>query len=141
MAGRLLDAQDLLGLRERVERFLMLTVLVQLLAVGAILFHFIHLRRSELRVLGERIVDFFHFRRAVKRECAAGEEQRGSKQSATNLHGFSSPLGVQRTSRPPNRPTAASISQPATFASPPPRRPLIASGRVTLHTTNSYTVR
>src|SRR5262249_26253541 len=45
-------AQDLLGLGQRVERFLMLASLVQRLAFGAVLLYLIHLRRRQLRVLG-----------------------------------------------------------------------------------------
>src|SRR5947208_4905738 len=83
MQRSLLDTQDLFGLRQRVERFLMLAFLVQLLALGAVLLHFIHLRRGELRILCERVIDLFDVLRPVECKRAARERRRRSKQSRT----------------------------------------------------------
>src|SRR5258707_3334982 len=71
------NAQDLLGLGQRVDRFLMLACLVQRLAFGAVLLYILHLRSGELRILRQRVVDLLHIHRAMKCEYASREEQSG----------------------------------------------------------------
>src|SRR6185295_15724010 len=67
-ARGLLDIQRLHRLREGIHGVLVLASLVQGLAFGALLLHLGHLLRAEFRVLGERLVDLFHVRRAVERK-------------------------------------------------------------------------
>ena len=69
-----------------IERLLMLAGLVQRFAFGAIFLHFFHLRRGELRVLGQRIVDLFHFlpgsgTRTRSREATAWRQTGGANSS------------------------------------------------------------
>ena len=93
----------------------------------------VHLRCGELRILGERVVDFLHLRRAVNASALPAKSSVAANKAATNLHGVPSPW-----SWPANRPIrtsrrATSISQPAAFASP-------GSGAV-VHGSSSNSVR
>jgi hypothetical protein len=71
---------------KRVDRFLVLALLVQRLALGAIFLDLVGLRRGELGVLRHCIVDLLHVRGAMERKRGAGSEQRRNKQRGLADH-------------------------------------------------------
>src|SRR5690606_28822152 len=56
-------------------------------AFGALLLHLGKLRRGELRVLGERLVDLLHVGWAVERQRGAGEQRGGDGEQYATFHG------------------------------------------------------
>src|SRR4029078_3574632 len=78
--GSALDTEDLHRLGQRVDRFLVLSGLVQRFAFCTVLLDLFHLRRRQLRLLGERIVDRLHVLRAMHRESGRSGEGKGYEQ-------------------------------------------------------------
>src|SRR5439155_18355102 len=83
----LLHVQRLHRLAKRIHCFLMLAGFVECFPVGALLLHFVQLRRRELRILGERCIDLRHISRAVKCKRASGRKNRGGgKRNYSIIH-------------------------------------------------------
>src|SRR6185295_4389900 len=94
-SARLLNAEDLLGLGQGVNRFLMLTGLVQGFAFGPVLLHFRQLLGRESRLLGQRVVDGLHvYRTVVRKRGAAGEREGQRGDEMANFHELLRGVGV-----------------------------------------------